>query len=260
VSAVLEGILLKLLAVAPVERFGGEALKAAEALEQAVRSAGPEADRPLFEWGYVLRPRWRSPEAVKLSEERDAAARQRKEHRQAEEHKPSGGGQELVDSGQVEPRPVEEPERSQPVAKQVASRVRVRVWGIEAVVAVVGLVLAGGLGVWLYEGQRGPPSGASRERGPSAVGDSAALSPLPDRATQAPSKSVLAVGKPLPEHPLPGQRRPPCNRGSESEIRGGCWYELARSRPPCKADAYEWKGACYVPSFPAQRQPTTDPP
>lgn len=47
------------------------------------------------------------------------------------------------------------------------------------------------------------------------------------------------------------------------EVRGGCWY-LLKGQPPCKEegkeDGYAWKGACYTPSYPAQRQPTADPP
>jgi hypothetical protein len=49
----------------------------------------------------------------------------------------------------------------------------------------------------------------------------------------------------LPDDPLPWQKRAPCG-GGLVEINGGCWL-LLKMRPPCDEDAYEWKGACYLP-------------
>jgi hypothetical protein len=71
------------------------------------------------------------------------------------------------------------------------------------------------------------------------------------------------IGLPMPEKPLPSQNKPPCKRIGEVEIRGGCWHRVADAKPPCKEegkeDAYEWKGVCYVPSYPAGREPTSNP-
>jgi hypothetical protein len=44
------------------------------------------------------------------------------------------------------------------------------------------------------------------------------------------------------------------------EIRGGCWYALRDALPPCKEDAYDWNRACYLPSYPARRQQTSQQP
>jgi hypothetical protein len=60
----------------------------------------------------------------------------------------------------------------------------------------------------------------------------------------------------MPKEPLPGQLRGPCKTEYEDEIRGGCWVAL-RKKPPCGKDSYEWKDACYWPSFPAKRPDTS---
>jgi hypothetical protein len=52
-------------------------------------------------------------------------------------------------------------------------------------------------------------------------------------------------GKPLPPKPFKHQQRGPC-AGSKVMINGGCWLEAAQ-KPPCPADLYEWRGACYWP-------------
>jgi len=262
VSRELDALILRLLAVAPVERFHGEALKAVKALEQAERSSRPEVDGLLFGWGAEQRPCWRSLEAVRLAEGRDAAAREQFVQRQAEEQgERRGVGQDVSARSEVERGAEGDRERSREAMKSAPHRARVRVWGAEAAVAGMGLLLAGVLGVWLHRGQwvaQAPSAGESRDGGEGAVGDSAASAPLSAFTPEAASESVSAVGLPLPEQPRPGQRKPPCNKGSETEIRGGCWYLLGATAPPCKADAYEWNGACYVPSWSAQREPTTD--
>jgi serine/threonine protein kinase len=73
----LDALVLQLLAVAPEERFRGEARKAAEAAEQARETLTPETDTLLFAWNSSYGLGRRSPEAVLLSAERDAAARER---------------------------------------------------------------------------------------------------------------------------------------------------------------------------------------
>ena len=62
VSPEVDALILRLLARAPEERFGGKAWKAVEALERAQRDAGAQADRPLFGWDTSPSPRWRSPQ------------------------------------------------------------------------------------------------------------------------------------------------------------------------------------------------------
>jgi predicted Ser/Thr protein kinase len=242
VSLETKSIVSRLLAIAPVDRFRGKALKAAEALEEAERRAGPEADVPLFEWGHEHRPRWRSPRAVRLAEERDAAARE-----------------ELVQ------REEEERARAKVADRQSPLQPRVRVWGAEGVMAAVGLVLALLIVARLYrepEGARSSVRSNSRAGSIVAVGDSA--SATSKQASASTDGARESIAWPMPEKPFPGQRRPPCNRTGEVAIRGGCWYALRDAKPPCKEEgkeeAYAWEGACYGPSFPVQRQPTSSPP
>jgi hypothetical protein len=64
----------------------------------------------------------------------------------------------------------------------------------------------------------------------------------------------------MPKGPFPGQLRTPCKDDYEEEIRGGCWVELGKKKPPCGDKSYEWNGACYWPSFPAKRPDTSDKP
>jgi hypothetical protein len=91
-----------------------------------------------------------------------------------------------------------------------------------------------------------------------AVGDSGVDIPVASLATEFTDVCVPGVGLPMPEGPFPDQRKPPCNKHGETVIRGGCWYELGHAPPPCKEDAYEWQGACYLPSFPPRRRSTSD--
>jgi hypothetical protein len=74
-----------------------------------------------------------------------------------------------------------------------------------------------------------------------------------------PSVEGKAISLPLPKEPLPGQLRPPCKAEHEEAIRGGCWVALLR-KPPCGKDSYEWKGVCYLASYPAVRPDTSGKP
>ncbi|MDY7227193.1 serine/threonine protein kinase [Hyalangium rubrum] len=238
VSPELETLILRLLDMAPVERFGGRAVVAAEALEQAVRSAGPEADRPLFCWGNEPNPRWRSPERVQRVVEQDVAAREGLALRETEARR-----------------------RAAAYREQARSRLLAPTWGAELAVALLGLLLAGLTVAWLHRGQDMAPVASNRssqEDGSVAVGDS--VTPASALATMLTDTKVPAVGLPLPANPFPGQRRPPCNKYGEVELRGGCWYALRDAQSPCREDAYDWKGDCYLPSFPPRRQPTAHPP
>ncbi|MBN1203801.1 MAG: serine/threonine protein kinase [Myxococcaceae bacterium] len=242
VSPETESVVSRLLAIAPVDRFQGKAHEAAEALEEAARRVGPEADTPLFEWGHEHRPRWRSPGGVRLAEKRDAAAREELARREEEARA-----------------------RGDAADRQPPLRPRVNVWGVEGVVAAAGLLFVSFVVALLYRGpQRGQSSAQrdAREGGVVAVGDSDSAA---SKQASAPSDGAgRTLGSPMPEKPLPGQRKPPCNRTGEVAIRGGCWYALRDARPPCKEegkeDAYAWEGACYGPSFPVQRPPTSSPP
>ena len=64
-------------------------------------------------------------------------------------------------------------------------------------------------------------------------------------------------GFPMPDKPVAGQKKPPCNpKRDEVEIRGGCWMEIAR-RPPCSEGVAEYQGKCYIGVGAVIRPPTS---
>jgi hypothetical protein len=236
VSPELNALILRLLAVAPVERFQGRARQAAEALEYAAQGEGAQGDELLFGWSEEYGPRLRSPGAARFAAEQDAAAREHVAPRHAQARS----------RAQVDPS-------------------RARRWNVtpvgRAAVAVCLLVAGLIVAVRLWN-----PLEAAFETAPDdrhvAVGDSSGATPA-GVVTGPPSDNPQGIAVPMLEQPLPGQNRPPCKRIGEVELRGGCWHRLADAKPPCretgKEDAFEWKGACYWPSFPLGREPTSSP-
>jgi serine/threonine protein kinase len=65
------------------------------------------------------------------------------------------------------------------------------------------------------------------------------------------------ISRDMPKQPVPGQRRPPCQRKGALIIHGGCWKLLANIEAPCDDDDYEWQGACYRPIYERKRVPNT---
>ncbi len=244
VSPALNALILRLLAIAPVERFEGRAGPVAEALEQAAEGEGPEGDEPLFSWAHEQQPRLRSPKGARLAEKEDAAARQEQALREGEALARARAGREQAPSQAFAP-----------------------MWRAEVAVSLLVLVFAG-LTVAVLQGRQKMAQSASgteaQEGGRVAVGDSASTTPAGTSATRLTDDKKRGIGLPLPEQPFPGQLRPPCKRIGEEAIRGGCWHRVADAKPPCKEegkeDAYVWKGACYWPSFPIGREPTSNPP
>ncbi len=241
VSPALEAVIQRLLAIAPVERFRGQARRAAEALEQAAEKEGAEADELLFLWSEEPRPLFRSPEVARLTAQKDASAREAQAQREVEQrHQPK------VWPGQA---------LSQRFSQQ------------RGAAAAVGLLLVGfTLAVQLRDMLVAEPASATAAQAgsPVAVGDSASTAPTGTDPPRSDDKK-RPVGLPMPEQAFPGQSKPPCKRTGEVEIRGGCWHRLADAKPPCKEegkeDAYAWKGACYGPSYPVgRREPTSSPP
>jgi predicted Ser/Thr protein kinase len=231
----LDALILRLLAVAPEERFRGKAQKAAEAAERAREALEPEADTLLFSWDSSSGVGRRSPEAVRLAAEWDAAARERSARRGAQ-------GQSRATKGAGWAR------------RSGAARAR-RVGGAVAAVLLLALLV-----VVLPRRAHDLRWNAGAEGVGVAVGDS----PLPaSNRTRAPKNQEArapAVGQLLPEKPLPGQRKPPCDKNGQVELQGGCWYRV-NAKPPCAEDAYAWQGACYVPATASRQQrPAADPP
>jgi hypothetical protein len=235
VSPELEGLISRLLAWAPEERFNGQARQAAEALEEVAHRASALAARSLFVWGNEQLPCVRSPDAAQLAAQWDAASRQTLEQREAE--------------------------KARAAIALVARRrsVFAPAWAAAGAAAFLVLVL---MFVTERRAPGEPQTGASigsREDKSVSVGDSALSLASSTPAPEPQGDSVPRLARPLPEKPFPGQRQPPCIPRIETALRGGCWVEAA-AKPPCSNVAYEWKGKCYIPSIPHTRQPTSNPP
>jgi hypothetical protein len=54
------------------------------------------------------------------------------------------------------------------------------------------------------------------------------------------------IAYPMPETPFKEQQKPPCLKGTEVEIRGGCWVQLKQDAP-CPKSTAELEGKCYMP-------------
>jgi serine/threonine protein kinase len=65
-------------------------------------------------------------------------------------------------------------------------------------------------------------------------------------------KEPVKPGKPLPSHPLPGQKEAPCRGNDEYERNQGCWYRIDAS-PPCPGYYVDGKD-CFTP-VPASAKP-----
>ena len=235
VSPELDGLIARLLALATEERFSGHARLAAEALEQAAHRASSLAARPLFEWGHHQSACVRSPEAVQLTAQRDATARQELERREA--------GKKT---------------RAATLLEQPRRSAFAPAWAAAGAVALLVLVL---VLVTMRGPRREPQAGAGlgfREDRSVSLGDSA-TSPSTVMAPESQGGKAPKLARPLPEKPFPGQRQPPCNPRTEVVLRGVCWAVL-EAKPPCGDTAYEWEGRCYLPSIPPGRQPTSNPP
>ncbi|KFE60628.1 serine/threonine-protein kinase [Hyalangium minutum] len=99
--------------------------------------------------------------------------------------------------------------------------------------------------------------GAAPDGGTRALGEEALAARV-----EPPQLPLLAkvVSTDLPTQPLPGQKRPPCQRNGAKVIQGGCWLLLADVEPPCGFNEYEWQGACYSVMYERPRAPTSDTP
>ncbi|HVG60835.1 MAG TPA: serine/threonine-protein kinase [Hyalangium sp.] len=197
------------------------AAQLAEALEEAVRKAGADADRPLF-------PSQQPVAAV------ESAAPLRGQ---------AGGGEG----------------RSAAVVRS-SSRARRRTWIAYAACALFGAVLSAvAVGWGLRPGQEGRGAVAPPAPGqePVGLGDTSLKAPT---ANAKDTSGLGPASRPVPQTPLDDQRREPhCYPPAEVTIHGGCWVEVPSVKPPCKEPFYEWQGSCYVPSLIRRRKPTSDP-
>jgi len=250
VCAELDALILGLLGP-PHSRFKGQARLAAEALEHAADTAGPEADTPLFEWEKLEPSAWPAQErrlaelyghrklrrdkaTVRHAEQLDAAVR--------------------VEAAHATPPP--------PPVNSSGKGWQWLPWAVPVLGALVLVAVSTG-----REYRYAPPSQEPAEQGAeahdadTADGATAGAAEEAQRFVSADPEMRSAGGAIASgtlKGPLPGQRRPPCPRGEEA-IRGGCWLVNPQVKPPCTAGYYEWDGRCYLPSLAPSRQPTSEP-
>jgi serine/threonine protein kinase len=102
-----------------------------------------------------------------------------------------------------------------------------------------------------------PQEGMAPDGGTKGLGDDAVTAHV--ETSEVPI-TLKSVSQEIPKQPLPGQRRPPCRYSGELIINGGCWKHVAKSKPPCGDEEYEWQGSCYDPAFDRPRPPTSTKP
>jgi serine/threonine protein kinase len=218
----LAALIRQMLSLEPSAR--GSAAEVEQALEQAICTAGPEADQPILP---VPRPAGRSDAApqAKLPEQTALAA---------------------------------EPSAKQPIPQrnaEVSAARRSRTRGARALwlgISIMGgLIAVVALQQWLPLHPPVDPSEESAlqcqqdsggaDAGTTGLGSEALVARM-DTCEPEPSRQEISLE--MPKKPLPGQARPPCKR-REVEINGGCWGRPAT--PPCGEREYEWQGLCYSP-------------
>ncbi|MDC0713128.1 serine/threonine-protein kinase [Stigmatella sp. ncwal1] len=229
----LDALILRLLAVNPSERFSGQPYEAAEALEQSARTAGAEADAPLFAWerqGPGLRQR--DPDEVLRFNLQDAAAREKGKHPEA-----NGGKRASAQTRNTQARAL--------VAK---------LWLILPVV-----------GLFLVRRVQEPGNFADEHGGPWDTKHGSVVATGDRSVAMTVRQGEPGLQRPglfldMPKAPLPGQRRTPCKPRFEIEIRGSCWIPHGDFKPPCGEETYEWRGRCFAPSYSPLRPNTSEEP
>jgi hypothetical protein len=99
-----------------------------------------------------------------------------------------------------------------------------------------------------------PPSGSASLAGteptpPSLEVPTDTWEPLDEMALlETTDGGLLALARPLPSKPYPGQKRPPCKPRLEVEFNGGCWVPH-KEKAPCPEDLFEVQGQCYMASM-----------
>lgn len=146
-------------------------------------------------------------------------------------------------------------------------RRRMPVWLSRVGTAVAGGLLVSAFNAFLHRGQMAPEKSLS-----APIVEHTYKTPTPDSPDAGVGEGVLAstevlprvgpfmlsLGRPMPNQPYPGQRRPPCERG-ERAINGGCWVgPIDMEKPPCGEKMFDYEGRCYFVSFESPRQTTSD--
>jgi hypothetical protein len=162
---------------------------------------------------------------------------------------------------QVEDRPEAAEALLGPAVEAGRARAARRRWGQRGVASAV---LAAGVAVLVLGADSGITksvnAGPSEEQ-PVALGEVAGAMPVATFVRT----SVNGVWLDMPRKPWPGQNLAPCIEGEkEIELRNGqkaCWLEVKYDSPEiCKRRGYEYKGACYLPSYPPPKTPQSTTP
>ncbi|MBN1206449.1 MAG: serine/threonine protein kinase [Myxococcaceae bacterium] len=243
VAPQLDALILRMLSVRPEARGTVQAL--AEALEQAARSAGPEADQPLFAWETAEHGPWPAEDSNPASMRGHRPRRRERAAVLAAERREAAGKARAARQGPQERSQALAPPESAGSSEQ---QLRWVPW------LVAGLVLT--LSMW-WERNGPPPPPTIVQAAPDAgtMDDWVNLadgSELVLVSVMDPETHLPIAGRKMPKTPLPGQRRPPCSRG-EVEIRSGCWVLT----PQCPDYTYAWQGSCYMPVMPPPRPVTS---
>jgi hypothetical protein len=125
--------------------------------------------------------------------------------------------------------------------------------------AAVGGALVALCAVWLaYPSEQHHTLGQG-DRGTVALGETASLAP---EATTTRPDAAKGLGLDMPGRPFTGQLVPPC-QGLEVEIEltpgrkdtRSCWIKVDATAEKCKTKGYEYRGGCYLPTYPSPKLP-----
>jgi serine/threonine protein kinase len=180
----------------------------------------------------------------------------------AAERPPAGELAQVLEEAVAELRRARWPEKALDAKRLLHLWERTPTWVRYAACAVLGGVLAATVADWARKPERERGSSLLSPMGDESwmgAGDTGARDPGPPKSKPADQK---ALAKRLPDEPLEGQRRAPrCVPPDEVTINKGCWIPVRDSTPPCGRLTYEWKGACYAPSYPPPgKEPVSEPP
>jgi predicted Ser/Thr protein kinase len=93
-----------------------------------------------------------------------------------------------------------------------------------------------------------------------ALGETTLLEPVATATKPTPS---TGLGLEMPKRPFTGQQLPPCDRDLEVEVEltpgkketRSCWIRVYTATGTCKTKGYEYRGGCYLPSYPPPKVP-----
>ena len=237
----LSELIVRLLSEDPLAR--GSASKVARELERLHRQANP-----------LLDAMWIDPSSEQPTDETV-----RPEAEPEPEPKPVREPEPEPESAHArEPRPGPKPEPSRSPRGEVLLQAGC-ITAVTLFVLLLCVVLTHdwGSGGAFYTAV--PQGAGSRDAGTGGVGDEAVASVSPAGTSPI---SGRGVSHQMPNEPLPGQKRPPCNLLSAVVIKGVCWVVLeGAGKPPCEPGLYEHGERCYFPLLvDAVRVPTSNEP